>query len=110
MLQAHEEYERVFVWFLAHDPRVPQSLQEEESNGGRDNHATSQPTATAGATRVNAKAGRMLGRIRVMTQADILKNNRKNDSVGVWAHSCSTLTGCAVSNAVSLGSRGRPSR
>ncbi len=81
MLQAHEEYEKGFLWFLAHDPRVPQSLREEVNSWGipRDEWTDSNHWPTQIYIR---ESRRMLGDY-VMTQADILKNNRKNDSVGM---------------------------
>ena len=56
MLQAHQDYEKGFLWFLAHDPRVPQTLRDEVNSWALP--ATNGPTAITGPPRsTSAKAG-----------------------------------------------------
>lgn len=81
MLQAHQDYEKSFLWFLAHDPRVPQSLRDEVNSWGM---AADEWTDTNHwPTQIYIRESRrMLGEY-VITQSDILKNKRKDDSIGM---------------------------
>ncbi len=81
MLQEHEDYEKGFFWFLAHDPRIPSTLQEEVNSWGlaADEWTDSNHWPTQIYMR---ESRRMLGEY-VMTQNDILVNKQKPDSVGM---------------------------
>lgn len=81
MLQDHRDYEQGFLWFLAHDPRVPQELRDEVNSWGlcRDEWTD---TGNWPVQLYIREARRMLGEY-VMTERDVLQDKRKEDSIGI---------------------------
>ena len=81
MLQDHEDYEQGFLWFLAHDPRVPSALRDEAGSWGLandefvDNHLWP--------TQIYIRESRRMIGDYVMSEKDILSENTKPDSVGM---------------------------
>ncbi len=81
MLQDHEDYEKGFLWFLAHDPRVPKALRDETNTWGLandefvDNHFWP--------TQIYVRESRRMIGDYVMNEKDILQENTKDDSVGM---------------------------
>ena len=81
MLQQHLDYEQGFLWFLAHDPRVPKELREETNSWGLANDEWTDTHNWPTQIYVR-ESRRMIGQY-VMTQADVLHDKRKNDSAGM---------------------------
>jgi hypothetical protein len=81
MLQDHEDYEKGFLWFLAHDSRVPKGLRDEANTWGlaKDEFVDSHFWPTQIYLR---ESRRMIGQY-VMSEKDILQQRTKEDSVGV---------------------------
>jgi hypothetical protein len=81
MLQDHQDYQKGFLWFLAHDPRVPKDLRDEVNSWGpaKDEWADSGFWPRQIYLR---ESRRMIGEY-VMTERDILTNKAKTDSVGM---------------------------
>lgn len=79
--QDHVDYQQGFLWFLAHDTRVPKELRDEVNSWGlaRDENADSNHWPVQMYIR---EARRMKGDY-MMTERDILESNRKDDSVGM---------------------------
>ncbi len=81
ILQDHEDYEKGFLWFLSHDPRVPKAVQDDVNSWGLANDEFTDnklwPTEI-----YMRESRRMIGQY-VMTENDILVNNTKDDSVGM---------------------------
>lgn len=81
MLQDHEDYEKGFLWFLAHDPRVPKALRDEANTWGlaKDEFVDTHNWPVQIYMR---ESRRMIGQY-VMTEKDILQDKTKGDSVGI---------------------------
>ncbi len=79
--QDHVDYQKGFLWFLAHDPRVPAELREEVSSWGlcKDEYPD---TGHWPVQLYIRECRRMLGEY-VMTEHDILQNKVKPDAVGM---------------------------
>jgi hypothetical protein len=79
--QDHLDYQQGFLWFLAHDARVPAELRQEVNSWGlcRDEY----PDTNHWPVQLYIRESRRLLGEYVMTEKDILKNNRKDDSVGM---------------------------
>lgn len=79
--QDHVDYQQGFLWFLAHDTRVPKELRDEVNSWGlaRDENADSNHWPVQMYIR---EARRMKGDY-IMTERDVLETNRKDDSVGM---------------------------
>jgi hypothetical protein len=80
-LQDHEDYEKGFLWFLAHDPRLPQSLRDDVNSWGLASDEFNDHDLWPAQIYVR-ESRRMIGQY-VMTENDILVNNTKDDSVGM---------------------------
>jgi len=81
MLKDHQDYEKGFLWFLAHDPRVPERLGEEVNSWGLSKDEFTD-TGYWPAQLYIRESRRMVGRY-VMTEHDVLQNKTKEDSVGM---------------------------
>lgn len=79
--QAHKDYALELLWFLGHDPAVPEATRADISSYGfaKDEFAQSDYWPPVIYIR---EARRMLGEV-VLTQADIRKNISKPDSIGI---------------------------
>ncbi len=81
ILQDHEDYEKGFFWFLAHEPRVPKTLRDDVNSWGLANDEFTNnglwPTEI-----YMRESRRMIGQY-VMTEKDILVDNTKDDSIGM---------------------------
>lgn len=77
----HVDYQKGFLWFLAHDPRVPAGLREEVNSWGlcKDEYPD---TGHWPVQLYIRECRRMLGEY-VMTEHDILQNKVKPDAVGM---------------------------
>ena len=75
MLQDHLDYEQGFFWFLAHDPRVPRTLQDDVNSWGLANDEWADTKNWP--TQIYIRESRRMIGDYVMTENDILKNNRE---------------------------------
>jgi hypothetical protein len=81
MLQDHADYEKGFLWFLSHDPRVPATLRDEVNSWGLCKDEWSD-TGNWPVQIYIRESRRMLGEY-VMTEKDILRDKRKEGSIGM---------------------------
>lgn len=81
ILQRHMDYQQGFLWFLAHDSRVPAALREEVNSWGlcRDEYPDTGHWPVQIYTR---ETRRMIGDY-VMTEKDVLVEKSKPDAVGL---------------------------
>jgi FAD-dependent oxidoreductase family protein len=79
--QDHIDYEKGFLWFLAHDSRIPQELRNEVNSWGlcRDEWADTNYWPV----QLYIREGRRLKGELVMTENDVLRDQTKADSVGL---------------------------
>lgn len=77
----HMDYQQGFLWFLAHDPRVPATLRDEVNTWGlcRDEY----PDTNHWPVQLYIRECRRLQGEYLMTQHDILTKKTKDDSVGM---------------------------
>lgn len=88
----HRDYQQGFLWFLAHDPRVPKELRDEVNSWGlcRDEY----PESGHWPVQLYIRECRRMVGSYVMTEHDVLKTNTKPDSVAMgsfvldshWVH------------------------
>jgi hypothetical protein len=81
MYQDHLDYQKGFLWFLAHDQRVPPELRDEVNGWGlcRDEYPD---TGHWPVQLYIRESRRMVGRY-VMTEHDILRQKTKDDAVAM---------------------------
>lgn len=81
IFQDHVDYEQGFLWFLAHDPRVPRALRDEVNSWGlcKDEY----PETAGWPVQLYIREALRMKGAYVMTEDDILKNKRKEDPVGM---------------------------
>ena len=101
MLHDHIDYEKGFLWFLANDVRVPKLIRDEANSWGlaKDEFTDTDNWPVQPYLR---ESRRMVGTY-VMTEADVLTNNTKSDSVGLgnfvldshWVRRIATAAGFA---------------
>jgi hypothetical protein len=90
--QDHLDYQQGFLWFLAHDPRVPAELREDVNSWGlcRDEY----PDTGHWPVQLYIRECRRMTGAYVMTERDVLRDNVKPDSVAMgsfvldshWVH------------------------
>jgi hypothetical protein len=84
MWKEHEEYTKGFLYFLANDPRVPETLQKEANSWGLSRGEFTDTDNWPPQLYVR-EARRMLG-VYIMTQKDIMFEREKDDSVGLGSY------------------------
>ena len=84
ILQEHETYQKGWLWFIAHDPRVPQDVQDAMRRWGL---AKDEFTDNGGWPHqiYVREARRMVGQY-VMTENELLKRRPTPDSVGMGSY------------------------
>lgn len=77
----HIDYQQGFLWFLAHDDRVPKQLREEVNSWGlcRDEY----PDTDHWPVQLYIREARRMKGWYIMTERDILTEKTKEDSVGM---------------------------
>lgn len=81
IFQDHLDYQKGFLWFLAHDERVPKTLREDVNSWGlcRDEY----PDTGHWPVQMYIREARRMRGEYVMIEDDILARNTKPDSVGL---------------------------
>ncbi len=81
LYQDHMDYQKGFLWFLAHDPRVPAELREEVNSWGlcRDEY----PDTNHWPVQLYIRECRRMTGAHVMTESDILRDKEKPDSIAM---------------------------
>lgn len=81
ILRDHVDYQKGFLWFLAHDERVPKELRAEVNHWGlcRDEY----PESGHWPVQIYIRECRRMQGAYFMTEHDILTNKRKDDSMGM---------------------------
>lgn len=92
IVQDHVDYQQGFLWFLAHDPRVPAALRDDVNSWGlcRDEYTDTNHWPV----QLYIRECRRMQGAYVMTEHDVLRSNVKPDSVGMgsfvldshWVH------------------------
>jgi hypothetical protein len=81
IFQDHMDYQQGFLWFLAHDERVPKQLRDEVNSWGlcRDEY----PDTRHWPVQMYIREARRMRGDYLMTEHDILTSKKKDDSVGM---------------------------
>ncbi|MBN9663676.1 MAG: FAD-dependent oxidoreductase [Acidobacteria bacterium] len=81
IFQDHLDYQKGFLWFLAHDETVPRPLRDEVNSWGlcRDEY----PDTGHWPVQMYIREARRMKGDYLMTEHDILRNKRKDDSIGM---------------------------
>jgi len=81
IVEDHEDYQKGFFWFLAHDPRVPERLRRELGSWGlaKDEFVDSANWPP----QLYIREGRRMLGTYIMTEHDVLVEKKKPDSVGM---------------------------
>jgi hypothetical protein len=92
IFQDHMDYQQGFLWFLAHDERIPKELGQEVNSWGlcRDEY----PDTNHWPVQLYIREARRMRGDYITTEHDILSNKTKDDSVGMgsfvldshWVH------------------------
>jgi hypothetical protein len=97
IFRAHEEYTKGFLWFLAHDPRVPPALRTEIGQWGLAKDEFTDHGNFPWQLYIR-EARRMVGEY-VMTQRDIQTDLTKPDAIGMGSYNSDSHNVERVANA-----------